>query len=153
MDIERYFAIDTALDPSYPMDDLKALSARIRAEYPGTHLRQLNRADLPAIRTATSRLSPEAVPVRRDQTGLKGRLAVPLTEVPVNDAGVPSDLPPGTERVVILDDTPNPTLTLRVHPVGQPDRVVYVDHADLALAPVREHAHHGLTENHDDQNR
>ncbi|BDT91466.1 hypothetical protein IFM12275_14420 [Nocardia sputorum] len=46
---------------------------------------------------------------------------MPLTDMPVNDAGVPADLRPGTDRVVILDDTPTPTLSLRAHPVGDPD--------------------------------
>lgn len=77
----------------------------------------------------------DLVPIRFDQTGLKGQVAVLLTDLPTNDAGVPVDLPAGADSVVILDDTPNPTLTLRVHPVGDPERVVFVDHADLALAP------------------
>ncbi|BDT91465.1 hypothetical protein IFM12275_14410 [Nocardia sputorum] len=64
MDVERYFAIHSPLNPIYPMDESKALSARIRAEYPGTHLRQLSRADLPAIHTAKTRPAPEAVPIR-----------------------------------------------------------------------------------------
>jgi hypothetical protein len=62
MDVERYFAIDTPFDPNYPMDELKALSARIRAEYPGTHLRQLSKADLPVIHTAKMRPAPRAAP-------------------------------------------------------------------------------------------
>lgn len=145
-DVERFFAIDTALDPNYPLDDLMALSARIRAGYPAIHLRQLEKADLPASHMAKSRRVSEAVPIRHDQTGLKGRLAVLRTDMFVNDAGVPADLPPDIDRVVICDDTPNPTLSLRVHPVGDPDRVVYVDHADLALAPAQEHADDGQAE-------
>ncbi|OBB95860.1 hypothetical protein [Mycolicibacterium peregrinum] len=74
-------------------------------------------------------------PIRYDQTGLRGRTAELLTDLPRNDAGVPVTLPAGTTRVVIVDDTPNSTLTLRVHPVGEVDRVVFVDHAALALAP------------------
>ena len=76
----------------------------------------------------------QLVPIRFDQTGLTGQVAVLLTDLPTNDAGVPVDLPPGTDRVVVLDDTPNPTLTLRVHPAGDPQHIVYIDHADLALA-------------------
>lgn len=72
-------------------------------------------------------------PIRFDQTGLRGRTALLLTDLPTNDAGVPVDLPTGTTHVVILDDTPNPTLTLQVHPVGNPQNVAFVDHADLAL--------------------
>lgn len=77
---------------------------------------------------------------------------MPLTDMPVNDAGVPADLRPGTDRVVILDDIPTPTLSLRVHPVGDPDRVGYIDHADLALAPDQEQSYGGRTEV-DDQHR
>lgn len=76
---------------------------------------------------------PDLVPIRYDQAGLQGQVATLLTEVPTDDAGVPVDLPKGTKHVVILDDTPNPTLTLRVHPVGDDHTVVYVDHAELAL--------------------
>lgn len=76
---------------------------------------------------------PELVPIRYDQTGLAGRVAVVLTDLPTDDAGVPVDLPKGTTRVVVVDDTPNANLTLRVHPVGDNTTVVYVDHAELAL--------------------
>ena len=82
--------------------------------------------DAPAVRSVT--------PIRYDQTGLRGRTAELLTDLPTNDAGVPVALPAGTTRVVIVDDTPNSTLTLRVHPVGEVDRVVFVDHTQLALA-------------------
>lgn len=76
---------------------------------------------------------PDLVPIRYDQVGLKGRVAELLTDLPANDAAVPVDLPRGTKRVFILDDTPNPTLTLRVHPVGDERTVAYVDHCELAL--------------------
>lgn len=75
--------------------------------------------------------------IRHDQTGLTGLTAELLSDLPTNDAGVPVDLPAGTTHVVIIDDTPNPTLTLQVHPVGQPDHVVFIDHTELALT-----AHH-----------
>ncbi|MFT4127030.1 MAG: hypothetical protein QM662_12485 [Gordonia sp. (in: high G+C Gram-positive bacteria)] len=76
------------------------------------------------------------VPIRFDQTGLAGRTAVLLTDLPTDTAGVPVDLPPGTRRVVVLDDTPDPTLTLRVHPVGDERTVAYIDHAELAMEPA-----------------
>lgn len=76
---------------------------------------------------------PDLVPIRYDQTGLRGHTAILLTELPTDDAGVPVKLPPGTTHVMIVDDTPNPTLTLQVHPVGNPQCVVYIDHAELAL--------------------
>lgn len=74
-----------------------------------------------------------ASPIRYDQTGLKGQTAVLLTDLPTNDAGVPADLPQGTTHVVIIEDTPNATLTLQVHPVGEARPVVFIDHAQLSL--------------------
>ncbi|MFN6554651.1 DUF7161 family protein [Mycolicibacterium septicum] len=74
-----------------------------------------------------------ANPIRYDQTGLHGRLAMLLTDLPTNDAGVPVDLPRGTTHVEIIEDTPNATLTLQAHPVGEAGRVVFIDHAQLAL--------------------
>lgn len=76
---------------------------------------------------------PDPVPIRYDQTGLSGRMAVPLTDLPTDDAGAPVNLPASTVHVVIVDDTPNPTLTLRVHPAGCPQDVVAIDHAQLGL--------------------
>ncbi|WP_396908267.1 hypothetical protein [Mycolicibacterium sp.] len=83
---------------------------------------------------------PDLVPIRYDQAGLRGQVATLLTELPTDDAGVPVDLPKGTKHVVIVDDTPNPTLTLRVHPVGDDQTIVYVDHAELALGESDEAA-------------
>lgn len=74
-----------------------------------------------------------ANPIRYDQTGLHARLAVLLTDLPTNDAGGPVDLPRGTTHVEIIEDTPNATLTLQVHPVGEAHRVVFIDHTQLAL--------------------
>lgn len=87
----------------------------------------------PAPGRGTADVLGEPVVIRIDQEGLAGRRAVVLVEYPTNDAGWPVDLPAGTSEVVILDDTPNPLLTLRVHPVGRPDDVVYIDHSQLGL--------------------
>lgn len=57
-------------------------------------------------------------PVRATDTGLKGRAARLLTSEPTDDAGWPADLPPGTTEVVIVEDTPSPTATLRVQTSG-----------------------------------
>ena len=73
------------------------------------------------------------VPVRYDQTGLAGQTARLLTDPPTDDAGVPADLPAGTAEVVVVDDTPNPTLTLRVHPVGSATEVSFVRFDQLAV--------------------
>ena len=46
MDVERYFVLDSPIDQSYDLDDLKSLSATIRSEFPDTALRQLSKSDL-----------------------------------------------------------------------------------------------------------
>lgn len=71
--------------------------------------------------------------VRVDQTGLAGRTARLATGAPTDDAGWPADLPAGTTEVVIVDDTPGPLLTLRVHPAGDPSTVAYVRFDQLAV--------------------
>ncbi|WP_155946583.1 GAD-like domain-containing protein [Mycobacterium sp. URHD0025] len=68
-----------------------------------------------------------------DQTGLAGMTAKLVTNTPTNDAGWPADLPEGTTEVVIVDDTPGPLLTLRVHPVGEPSGGVHVRFDQLAV--------------------
>lgn len=67
------------------------------------------------------------------QTGLRGRRAGVLVDEPTDETDWPADLPPGTTSVVIIDDTPNPHHTLRVHPVGDPSRVALVVYDQLAL--------------------
>ena len=71
--------------------------------------------------------------VEGDQTGLAGRRARLLTKEPTDDAGYPADLPPGTRQVVIVDDTPNPTLTLRVQTLGDHPVAAYVRFDQLAV--------------------
>ncbi|GAB09108.1 hypothetical protein GOARA_028_00190 [Gordonia araii NBRC 100433] len=75
----------------------------------------------------------DPVPICYDQVDLAGRRALVLVDHPTNDAGWPVDLPAGTTHVIIVDDTPNPTMTLRVHPIGKPDDVVYIDHSQLGF--------------------
>ncbi|WP_168175972.1 GAD-like domain-containing protein [Mycobacterium sp. ST-F2] len=77
--------------------------------------------------------APRWRPVRLDQTGLSGVTARLLTNDPTDDAGWPADLPSGTTEVVIVDDTPGPLLTVRVHPVGSPSAGVYVRFDQLAV--------------------
>ncbi|WP_455644438.1 DUF7161 family protein [Micromonospora carbonacea] len=57
-------------------------------------------------------------PVRATDTGLNGRAARLLTSEPTDDAGWPADLPVGTTEVVIVEDTPSPTATLKVRASG-----------------------------------
>jgi hypothetical protein len=72
-------------------------------------------------------------PLRYDQTGLQGKLARVLVEEPTDEIDWPADLPTGIERVVILDDHPNPHHTLRVHPPDDPVRIALVVFDQLAL--------------------
>lgn len=67
------------------------------------------------------------------QTGLSGKVAQVLVDEPTDETDWPADLPPGTKSVVILDDTPNPHQTLRVHPVGDPSQIALVVYDQLAV--------------------
>ncbi|MGX9791298.1 DUF7161 family protein [Mycobacterium sp. MMS18-G62] len=72
-------------------------------------------------------------PLRYGQKGLRGRLAQVLVEEPTDEIDWPADLPAGIDKVVILDDEPNPHHTLRVHPPDDPARVALVVFDQLAL--------------------
>ena len=72
-------------------------------------------------------------PLGYAQSGLRGKLARVLVEEPTDEIAWPADLPAGIETVVILDDTPNPHHTLRVHPPDDPSRVALVVYDQLAL--------------------
>lgn len=72
-------------------------------------------------------------PVTARQQGLRGRRAKIVVDEPTDELYWPADLPAGTRWVVILDDTPNDFLTLRVHPVGDLGHVAYVAYDQLAL--------------------
>jgi len=72
-------------------------------------------------------------PLSYGQTGLQGKRARVLVEEPTDEIDWPADLPEGIEIVVILDDTPNPHHTLRVHPPDDPSRVALVVYDQLAL--------------------
>lgn len=77
--------------------------------------------------------SPGATPLRYDQSGLRGKLARVLVEEPTDEIDWPADLPAGIEKVVIVDDRPNPHHTLRVHPPDDPARIALVVFDQLAL--------------------
>jgi hypothetical protein len=72
-------------------------------------------------------------PLRYDQKGLRGKLARVLVDEPTDEIDWPADLPQGTDKVVILDDEPNPHHTLRVHPPDDPTRIALVVFDQLAL--------------------
>lgn len=70
------------------------------------------------------------------QIGLSGKVAQVLVDEPTDEIDWPADLPSGTKSVIIVDDTPNPHQTLRVHPVDDPFRIALVVYDQLAV--VRE---------------
>lgn len=72
-------------------------------------------------------------PLRGDQRGLRGKRARVLVEEPTDEIDWPANLPAGIETVVIVDDTPNPHHTLRVHPTDDPERMALVVFDQLAL--------------------
>lgn len=76
---------------------------------------------------------PNCTPFPYFQKGLRGKRLRLLVTYPTDDAGADSDLPRGTTEVIALDDTPNVNLSVRVHPVGNPDRVAFVAFDQLAL--------------------
>ena len=72
-------------------------------------------------------------PLRLNQKGLRGRLAHVQVDEPTDEIDWPADLPAGIKTVVIVDDEPNPHLTLRVHPLDDSTRVALVVFDQLAL--------------------
>ena len=72
-------------------------------------------------------------PLSYAQSGLSGKQARVLVDEPTDEIDWPADLPPGTKSVIIVDDTPNPHHTLRVHPLDDPSRVALVVYDQLAL--------------------
>ncbi|MDV3124013.1 hypothetical protein M1247_03735 [Mycobacterium sp. 21AC1] len=77
--------------------------------------------------------SQKPTPLRHDQTGLRGQRAHVLVEEPTDEIDWPANLPAGIKTVVIVDDTPNPHHTLRVHPTDDPERMALVVFDQLAL--------------------
>jgi hypothetical protein len=66
-------------------------------------------------------------------TGLAGKLAHVLVEVPTDEIDNPADLPPGTKTVVIVSDEPTPHHTLFVHPEKHPEQLALVAYDQLSL--------------------
>lgn len=83
--------------------------------------------------------SPRLVPLRIGQQGLRGQTAHLLVEEPTDESYWPVKLPAGTQTVKMLDDTPNQSGTVRVHPVDDPTEVVMVYFNQLALADPLPH--------------
>lgn len=76
---------------------------------------------------------PEFRPFPYDTTGLRGRRLRVMAAYPTDDARIDADLPAGITDVIAVDDTPNVTLSLQVHPVGDPTRIAFVAFDQLAL--------------------
>lgn len=76
---------------------------------------------------------PPFRPLRYDTTGLRGRKLRLVTDYPTDDAGIDADLPAGIADVVAIDDTPNVTFSVQVHPVDDPTRIAFVAFDQLAL--------------------
>ncbi|HUO37569.1 MAG TPA: hypothetical protein VMU34_06915 [Mycobacterium sp.] len=70
---------------------------------------------------------------RHDQTGLRGKRLRLLTDDPTDDAGAPSNLPAGITEVVSTEDQVGPNLSVRVHPLNEPNRIAYVAFDQLAI--------------------
>lgn len=70
---------------------------------------------------------------RYDTTGLRGKKLRLLAAYPTDDAGIDADLPAGVTDVIAVDDTPNVTLSVQVHPVDDPTRTAFVAFDQLAL--------------------
>jgi hypothetical protein len=68
-----------------------------------------------------------------DATGLAGKRAHVLVDVPTDEIDNPADLPPGTKTVVIVSDEPTPHHTLFVHPEDDPERLTLVAYDQLSL--------------------
>lgn len=70
---------------------------------------------------------------RYDTAGLRGKRLRMLSDIPVNDAGVPQCLPDGITEVIAIDDEPNINLSVRVHAPEDPNCVAFVGFEQLAL--------------------
>lgn len=70
-----------------------------------------------------------------DATGLAGKRAELVVDVPTDEIGNPSGLPDRTKEVVILSDQVTPHHTLFVRPAGDKDdeRIALVAYDQLSL--------------------
>ncbi|MGL6234815.1 MAG: DUF7161 family protein [Segniliparus sp.] len=84
-----------------------------------------------------------------DTEGLRDRVARILVDDPEDDVGYPAELPVGTTEVVILDDTPNVHLCLRVHVAGYPEAIAYIKYDQLAVEVPNGSARPGYAVPHD----
>ena len=68
-----------------------------------------------------------------DATGLAGKRARVLVNVPTDEIDNPADLPEGTKTVVIASDQVTPHHTLFVHPEGHEEHLALVAYDQLSL--------------------
>src|ERR1700739_1349814 len=81
----------------------------------------------------TTEPPPAGTRISWDATGLAGKRARVLVEVPTDEIDNIADLPEGTETVVIVSDEVTPHHTLFVHPPEDPERLALVAYDQLSL--------------------
>ncbi|MEM6108039.1 hypothetical protein AAHS21_17600 [Mycobacterium sp. 050272] len=81
----------------------------------------------------TSGGAVERAAISWDATGLAGKRAYVLVDVPTDEIDNPADLPEGTKTVVIVSDQPTPHHTLFVHPEGKPEQLALMAYDQLSL--------------------
>jgi hypothetical protein len=70
---------------------------------------------------------------RYDTAGLRGKRLWVLSDIPVNDAGVPQGLPEGITEAIAIDNESNINLSVRVDAPDDPHCVAFVGFEQLAL--------------------
>jgi hypothetical protein len=96
---------------------------------------KLQRCRVEAVMTVSEPpgFEPKFHRFRYNATGLRGTRMRLLEERPTSDAGQLQEALIGLTDVVCIDDTPDLTYDLRVHPVGQPNLIAFVGFTQLAL--------------------
>jgi hypothetical protein len=76
---------------------------------------------------------PAKARISWDATGLAGKRAHVLVEVPTDEIDNPADLPEGTKTVVIVSDEVTPHHTLFVRPEDDEEHLALVAYDQLSL--------------------
>lgn len=80
-----------------------------------------------------AREPPARARISWDATGLAGKRAHVLVDVPTDEIDNPADLPEGTKTVVIVSDQVTPHHTLFVHPEDDEEQLALVAYDQLSL--------------------
>lgn len=70
---------------------------------------------------------------RHDAKGLRRKRVRVLQDIPMDSQGWPADLSKGSTDVIVVGDEPSVYLNVRVHLIGEPDRIELVKFDQLAL--------------------